>query len=295
MASNRGEPVGLEGGRLATVTCRQSGVRVRIARWLPALVCAACVAMGAQATAATTHGDGTRHSSTKAHSDGSKLANPAVDRLLTDVPATTLDTIGAGHGTTGIVTRKLSGRPLRADGKPEMLVETLGWCPHCAAANFSLAIALSRFGRLGGLHAINTGTYYPSPKDIWGISFERSSYTSSALSFTDVILQSVNAQPFESFTKAEQAAIATFDKQEAAPAIDVGGGYGFSGIPFDPNVLAHKTTRQTAELLSDPTDPIAVDIDGFANVITAAICTETDQQPSGVCASAGVTAAAKDL
>lgn len=285
------------GARLVRLCPRRSrprSMRVRIARWLPAFVCAGLVAMGTQATAATTHSGGSTHKS-KAHSDGSKRANPAVDRLLTDVPATTLDTIGAGHGTKGILTRKLNGRPLGADGKPEMLVETLAWCPHCAAANFSLAIALSRFGHLGGLHAINTGTYYRSPKDIWGISFEHSSYTSSALSFTDVILQSVDAQPFESFTKTEKAAMARFDKHGGAPAIDVGGGYGFVGLPFDPKVLAHKTTQQTAELLSDPTDPIAIDIDGFANVITAAICTETDQQPSAVCASTGVTAAAQDL
>ena len=148
MASSRGEPVGSGGGRLAALACRRSWVHVRIARWLPVFVCAAIVAMGAQATGATTHGGGSTHNPTKAHSDGSKLANPAVDRLLADVPATTLDTIGAGHGTNGIVTRKLSGRALRADGKPEMLVETLAWCPHCAAANFSLAIALSRFGHL---------------------------------------------------------------------------------------------------------------------------------------------------
>ena len=55
-----------------------------------------------------------------------------------------------------------------------------------------------------------------------------------------MILQSVNAQPFESFTEAEQAAIATFDKEEAAPAIAVGGGYGKSASRT--GVVVHRQT-----------------------------------------------------
>ena len=45
--------------------------------------------------------------------------------------------------------------------------------------------------------------------------------------------------------------------------------------------------------MRDPSSAIAKDIDGAANIITAAICTLTNGQPGGVCHSAGVQAAAR--
>ncbi len=47
--------------------------------------------------------------------------------------------------------------------------------------------------------------------------------------------------------------------------------------------------------MRDPSTPVAKDIDGAANVITAAICTLTNGQPGGVCQSVGVKAAASSL
>ena len=47
--------------------------------------------------------------------------------------------------------------------------------------------------------------------------------------------------------------------------------------------------------MRDPSSTVAKDIDGPANVITAAICTLTHGQPRNVCASAGVTAASRSL
>jgi hypothetical protein len=47
--------------------------------------------------------------------------------------------------------------------------------------------------------------------------------------------------------------------------------------------------------MRDPSSAVAKDIDGAANVMTAAICTLTHGQPGGVCHAAGVTAAAGSL
>lgn len=44
-----------------------------------------------------------------------------------------------------------------------------------------------------------------------------------------------------------------------------------------------------------PSSPVARDIDGAANIISAAICKLTNGQPASVCSSAGVTAAAGSL
>jgi hypothetical protein len=47
--------------------------------------------------------------------------------------------------------------------------------------------------------------------------------------------------------------------------------------------------------MHDPSSAIAKDIDGAANIITAAICSLTHGQPAGVCQSAGVRAAAGSI
>jgi hypothetical protein len=47
--------------------------------------------------------------------------------------------------------------------------------------------------------------------------------------------------------------------------------------------------------MHNPASAVARDIDGAANIITAAICKETAGQPGGVCTSAGITRAAGSL
>ena len=93
--------------------------------------------------------------------DGSTPVPAKIARLVTTVPASTLDQVGAGnvYGLQNFGKFSLK-RSLTKDGKPEVLTMNLAWCPHCAANSWALAVALSRFGTLTGLHAINTGTYY---------------------------------------------------------------------------------------------------------------------------------------
>ena len=75
----------------------------------------------------------------------------------------------------------------------------------------------------------------------------------------------------------------------------LGGSYLSAGASLDPQLLAGKSHRQIAAALSDPASPIALAVDGSANVITAALCKVTGQQPAEVCSATGVTAAAKTL
>lgn len=247
------------------------------------LTCFAFVALGATAEAAAAGGD------------GSKPAPASVSRLVTDVPVTTLNAIGAGKEWKQLTVKKLKGASLKVNDLPEVLMGSVAWCPHCAVTNWAVAIALSRFGAVTGLHVVDTGTVFKSLKHVKGISFYKSRYASSLLSFTDVILQTNKGKNFEKPTKAQGKAFESFDRVGNFPAIDVGGAYGFVNSAFDPSVIAHKSAPQIAQSLAAPTSPIAIDIDGFANVLTAAICTQTAQAPSSVCASPGVTAAAKKL
>jgi Domain of unknown function (DUF929) len=95
--------------------------------------------------------------------DGSLPAPASVARLVTHVPATVLDKVGAGQvsGQTTFMVSKLHGAVLRSAGKPELLATIFAWCPHCAAHSWSLAVALSRFGTLSRVRVLDTGTFYP--------------------------------------------------------------------------------------------------------------------------------------
>ena len=83
--------------------------------------------------------------------------------------------------------------------------------------------------------------------------------------------------------------------QGSFPFVDLGGKYMISGASYDPTVLQGLTHAQIAAALSDPDSPVAKSVDGTANVITAALCRLTGNQPGSVCASPGVTAATTAL
>lgn len=254
-----------------------------VSKRLLALACAVFVTFSATAVAASSRGD------------GSKPASAAVTKLVTGVPLTTLNAVGLGKEWNQFTVKKLHGAQLKAKGVPEVLVGTLAWCPHCAVTNYALAIALSRFGKLRGLRVIDTGPLFKSEPHVKGISFYKTRYASPALSFRDVIIQNNRGKTFEKLTKAERKVFKASDRQGIFPAIDIGGAYAFINSAFDPNVIAHKSARQIAQSLADPTSPIAIDIDGFANLLTAAMCTQTGQVPTAVCTSPGVAAAAMKL
>jgi hypothetical protein len=196
-------------------------------------------------------------------------------------------------------------RRLVSHGKPTVLSLTLSWCPHCAANSWALAVALSRFGALQHLRLIDTGTYFCRQlrdacalkpprcfRNTHGLSFIDVRYRSRYLSFADVVLQDVNGHAVERPTRSQKRAFNTFDGRGEAPALDVGGTYGFLNSGYDPGVLANKSWSQIAGGLAHPHTRIAQRIDGLANLFTAAICRTTGGRPAGVCRSTGVLAAA---
>jgi hypothetical protein len=238
--------------------------------------------------------------------DGSTPAPSQITQLVTNVPVSTLNKVGAGnlYGQNNFAVVPLKGKPLTSGGKPELLAGELAWCPHCAANNWGLAIALSRFGTLSDLRIINTGRYYctlvinpcflvPEPcyPGTDGLSFFDTKYKSRYLKFGAVVLQDVEGHNLQEPTKQEGKLLHTFDPGGSFPADDIGGAYGFVGPAFDPGALRHKTWAQIAGSLADPSNSIAKRVDGFANLFTAAICKTTDGRPASVCKSSGVIAA----
>jgi hypothetical protein len=209
------------------------------------------------------------------------------------------DAIGAG-AATGFTA--LTGQPaLTAAGKPQVLYMGGQYCPFCAAERWALAAAVSRFGTLSGLSLIRS-----SPADVYPgtptLSFENARYASKYLAFVPVEWYGQAADPGTPFghaylqrpTAQEQALFARYGGG-SIPFVDIGNRYLLPQVQYDPSALAGLSWTQVATAMHDPSSPVAKDINGAANVITAAICTLTHGQPGGVCQSAGVKAAAGSL
>jgi hypothetical protein len=222
-----------------------------------------------------------------------------VQRQVTSVPAATFDVIGAGTAT-GLTA--VTGQPaLTAGGKPQVLYIGGQYCPFCAAERWALAAAVSRFGTLSGLSLIHS-----SPADVDPgtptLSFENARYASKYLTFVPVEWYGQAADPGTPFghaylqrpTAQEQALFARYGGG-SIPFVDIGNRYLLPQVQYDPSALAGLSWTQVATAMHDPSSPVAKDINGAANVITASICTLTHGQPGGVCQSAGVRAAAGSL
>jgi Domain of unknown function (DUF929) len=222
-----------------------------------------------------------------------------VQQQITSVPAATFGTVGRGTAT-GL--KVITGQPaLTTGGKPEVLYMGGEYCPYCAAERWALAAALSRFGTLSGLsliHSSPTDAYANTPT----LSFTRASYTSKYLAFVPVEWFGEATDPSTPFghaylqqpTAQEQALFVRYSGG-SIPFVDIGNRYFLPQVQYVPSALAGLSWTQVATAMHDPSSAVAKDIDGAANIITAAICTLTHGQPANVCHSAGVKAAAGSI
>jgi hypothetical protein len=232
-----------------------------------------------------------------ARSAGTASAQTAgqVTREISSVPAATFNAVGPG-AATGL--KAVTGQPeLTSDGKPEVLYIGGEYCPYCAAERWALATALSRFGTLSGVSLIHS-----SPTDVYPstptMSFARASYTSKYVSFAPVewFGEATDAStPFghaylQQPTAAEKALFSRYGNS-AIPFVDIGNRYILPQVQYIPSALASLSWTQIAAAMHDPSSPVARDIDGAANIITAAISSLTHGQPAAVTHSAGVKAA----
>jgi len=218
-----------------------------------------------------------------------------VQQQVTSVPAATFNAVGSGTAT-GLAA--ITGQPaLTVDGKPEVLYIGGEYCPFCAAERWALAAALSRFGSLSGLSLIHS-----SPTDVYAnthtLSFAHASYTSKYVAFVPVEWYGEASDPSTPFghvylqqlTEQEQGLFARYGSN-SIPFVDIGNRYILPQVQYIPSALAGLTWSQIAAAMHDPSSTVAKDIDGAANIITAAICSLTNGQPAAVCHSAGVKAA----
>jgi thiol-disulfide isomerase/thioredoxin len=237
-------------------------------------------------------------SGSSAPSSATGTALPAsVIQDLTTVPAATLESVGSGAAYPKSVS-PVSAPPLTSAGKPEVLYIGAEYCPYCATERWAMAVALSRFGTFSGLHGIHSSSsdvYASTPS----LTFYKSRYTSKYLTFTPVEEETTDQNtPLQKPTAAQSALAAKYDNPpyttaqgaNAIPFIDFGGKYLVHGAQFNPQLLQGKTWAEVAAALNDGTSQIAQGADGAANMITAAICNTTGNQPSSVCTSPAIKA-----
>ena len=215
----------------------------------------------------------------------------------TSVPPATLDAVGAGAVQTPVT--KLSGQPpLTKNGKPEVVYVGAEYCPFCAAERWAMAVSLSQFGtfsNLGVTHS-DTSDVFPNTKTL---TFYKSSYSSDHVVFSPVETTDPTKKNLQTPSSEEQALVAKYDappyvpsqSQGSIPFVDIGNKYLISGASYSPAILQGKSWSQIAAALHDPSSPIAKGAVGTANMISAAICKTTGNQPSNVCTSKAVTAA----
>jgi hypothetical protein len=222
---------------------------------------------------------------------------------LTSVPAATRDKVAASGVKT--VPASIDAPALTADGKPDVLYIGAEYCPFCAAERWPLVVALSRFGTWSGLSATTSGAedVFPNTPTV---SFHGATFTSDYLTFHGyetqtnkmsggqyTVLDTVPAadqKVFDSYNKPPYVASAG-----GIPFLDIAGKYVSSGASYSPELLAGKSLAQIAAALADPSSEIGMAVNANANVLTAAICQETGNEPADVCTSSGVKAGATAL
>jgi len=210
---------------------------------------------------------------------------PTVLASLVDVPQSTLDAVGVGSSSNP--PKAVSGDLRSADGKPEVLYIGAEYCPFCAAQRWPLIQALSRFGTFSGLSTTRSAADDVHPNTP-SFTFHGASYSSDYLTFTARELYTNERQgggyvPLDKATDDEMALLQRYGG--SFPLLDLGGRYVQVGASYDIELLHEKGWEEIAGALADPETDLARGIDGTANVITAALCTLTNDKPAQVCSA----------
>jgi Domain of unknown function (DUF929) len=222
------------------------------------------------------------------------LVPPEVMADLTSVPPSTLEQADRSSVQTMPV-------PIRAaiqrgsTGLPLVAYIGAEYCPFCAAERWPLVVALSRFGTFSGLRLSHSAAddVYPNTATL---SFYGSSYTSQYVELSAVELQS-NARSggkyrdLQTPTPAQENLLRTYDvppyvppsSAGAIPFLDIANQYMVTGSNFDAGLLRGLSQAQIAAMLKDGTTEPARAILGTANVLTAAVCSATADNPPDVC------------
>jgi hypothetical protein len=166
---------------------------------------------------------------------------------------------------------------------PELAYLMAEWCPLCAGENWSVAVALSRFGSLRGLTTLNQGAN-DGPPNLKSVSFRHAHFHSRYLALDPIVVEDVHHKRVEKVPPKVRR-VWTKGGEPGYPWMDFGGRALLERASFDPRVIAKLGRGRIAGDLRHPRRNDATAIDGAANQITAAICVMTRDRPASVCKS----------
>ena len=205
---------------------------------------------------------------------------------ITNLQASVLEAVGTG--TANNLIKSAQGNALTGpNGHPEVFYEGAEYCPYCAAERWPMIIALSRFGTFSGLSTTSSSSadIYPNTPTF---SFHGATYASQYVDFVSVETTDRDRNPLESPTAAESELVSRYDTSGSIPFVDFANRYAFAGAMYSPDTLSGMSWQAVAAALQQPGTSQARAILGAANLITAATCKLTGDQPASVCSSPAV-------
>lgn len=221
-------------------------------------------------------------------------ADPQVVGQVTGVSGALWQRVGMG----GLVSPwyPIRGQPglTGPNGHPEFFYVGGEFCEFCATERWAILNALSRFGSFSHLSQLRS-----FDEQIATFTFYQSTFTSPYVDFVpvehigntkDIWGQFVTLQPFQGKEQQlyEHYASTTYlPTGEGLPFIDLNN-QELLGAGLDPTIFQNASHeplswQEIARALNTPTSPLAQQILGTANYLTAAICLVTHQQPESVC------------
>jgi hypothetical protein len=220
-------------------------------------------------------------------------SNAAVVSSITSLPASEFDAVG--QGTANNLIKPISGAALKGpNGRPEVFYYGAEFCPYCAAQRWPLVIALSRFGTFSGLQTTSSSSsdVFPNTPTL---TFRNATYSSQYLDLRAVETTDRDRNPLQSPSASEQQLVSSYDPGGTIPFIDIANRYAISGAMYSPDTVGGMSWQAVADALKDPNSTQAKAIIGSANLITAAICKATGDQPGTVCGSTTIQDLEKKL
>ena len=222
-------------------------------------------------------------------------ASAALVSHLATVPTSTLaGALPAVEASSNPLTPALSltGAPLRANGKPEVLFIGAEYCPICATERWALVTALSKFGTFTDLGQIRSAN---RDGDIATLDFYASHYSSPYLTFTPVEVDTnqptgpSSYKPLQTLTAAQQSlwesTLAKFGQSRGFPFIDIGGKYFFYTSQINPSTLSGLNWTQISNDVGNNNSPIGAAIDASSGALVKYLCGITGGKPAATCSA----------
>jgi hypothetical protein len=226
-------------------------------------------------------------------------APTVIVQAVTQVPQSVFDTVGLQPNVAAPVILQGQHR-LTFGGKPGIFYEGAEPCPYCAAERWAFIIALARFGSWSQLGIDQSATNDIDPAT-QTFTFSRATYSSPyvAVRTREILsndhLSNGDYAPLQRLTPAETSLDDRYTSAQYFPAnpgylpfVDFGNRVVISLSSYDPSVLHGLSREQIAADLSDPTNPVTMDIVATANYLSAATCLIDGGRPTAVCQSRGV-------